>query len=163
MSNKSYDRIKNYTTSISVERTITEIEKMLAKFGATKIMKEYDLEGNPNSLIFSIITDFGEMPVKLPIKTDKVQAVFKTQVEEGLLEKKYGGGEWAQAQARRVGWRVIKDWLDAQMTLIKIHQTEIQEIFLPYAYDGKTNTTLYEQMKERKFAGFIADSSIHKE
>jgi len=163
MTTKSYDRIKNYSTSIPVERTITEIEKMLAKFGATKIMKEYDTEGNPNSLIFSILTDFGEMPVKLPIKTEKIQQVFREQVEQGLLNKKYGGGEWAQAQAQRVGWRIIKDWLDAQMTLIKIHQTEIQEIFLPYAYDSKTNTTLYEQMKEKKFAGFIEDSSTYKE
>lgn len=163
MSKKSYDRIKNYTTSIPVERTITEIEKMLATFGTTKIMKEYDTEGNPTSLIFSILTDFGEMPVKLPIKPEKIQQVFREQVEQGILNQKYGGGEWAQAQAQRVGWRIIKDWLDAQMTLIKIHQTEIQEIFLPYAYDSTSQTTLYEQMKEQQFAGFIENKKNYTE
>lgn len=38
--------LKNYTTSISVEKTISEIQAMLAKAGASKIMSEYDDTGN---------------------------------------------------------------------------------------------------------------------
>ena len=38
--------ILNYTTKIPVEKTIGEIEKMLAESGAQKILKEYDNESN---------------------------------------------------------------------------------------------------------------------
>ena len=72
MSYKSYEKIKNFSTTISVEKTIAEIEKMLSKYGATKIMKEYDEFGNPSRLIFAIVTEHGEMPVKLPVNVDKI-------------------------------------------------------------------------------------------
>ena len=41
---KSYERIKNFSTTIAVEKTIAEIERMLSKYGVTRIMKEYDDE-----------------------------------------------------------------------------------------------------------------------
>lgn len=159
MSRKTYERIKNFSTSVSVERTVTEIEKMLSKFGANKIMKEYDNEGRPVRLIFSIITEYGEMPVKLPVRVDKILDVFKVQVSDGKLPKRYWGGEWADAQAHRVGWRIIKDWLDAQLTLLNIEMVKVEEIFLPYAYDSGSNKTLFQKMEESGFSGFIEGRS----
>lgn len=161
MSTKSYDKIKNFSTSISVEKTISEIELMLSKYGATKIMKEYTPEGQVHTLIFDIITDFGEMPVKLPVHTEKILEVFKLQVSNKKLPRKYWGGEWTVEQANRVGWRIIKDWLDAQLTLIGIQMVKIHEIFLPYAYDSKSGQTLFEKMEEKGFAGFIEEHKIN--
>jgi hypothetical protein len=40
-----------------VEKTISEIERMLARYGAMKIMKEYDGEGNPATIAFTIMTN----------------------------------------------------------------------------------------------------------
>ena len=34
--------IKNYTTTIAVEKTVMEIEQILSKFGATNIFKMYE-------------------------------------------------------------------------------------------------------------------------
>ena len=157
MSNKSYEKIKNFSTSISVEKTIAEIEKMLSKYGATKIMKEYDEFGNPSKLIFAILTEHGEMPVKLPVNVDKILDVFKLQVSDKKLPSKFWGGEWAVEQANRVGWRIIKDWLDAQLTLLNIQMVKVEELFLPYAYDSKNNQTLFEKMESTGFAGFIEE------
>ena len=42
--------IKNYTTSVSAERTIGEIMGILASKGAREIMLEYDDEGQVNGL-----------------------------------------------------------------------------------------------------------------
>ena len=154
---KSYDKIKNFSTTISVEKTIAEIEKMLSKYGATKIMKEYDADGNPSKLIFAIMTEHGEMPVKLPINTDKVLDVFKVQVSTGKLPRKFWGDEWAVKQAHRVGWRIIKDWLDAQLTILQIEMVKVQELFLPYAYDAKSDQTLFQKMEEKNFAGYIEE------
>lgn len=158
---KSYERVKNFSTSISVEKTIAEIEKMLAKYGASKIMKEYDNEGNPVALSFIIATTKGEMPVKLPLQTQKMLEVFKVQVSAKKLPRKFRGGKWATAQASRVGWRVIKDWLDAQLTLIGIDMVKVEEIFLPYLYNQKLGKTMFEMLEEKNFNvdGLIEDRS----
>jgi len=156
MMNKKYDKIKNFSTTISVEKTIAEIEKMLSMYGATRIMKEYDADGNPNKLVFAIMTEFGEMPVKLPLNADKVLDVFKVQVSDKKLPKRYWND---MEQAHRVGWRIIKDWLDAQLTLLNIQMVKVHEIFLPYAYDSKHDQTLFQKMEEQGFAGFIEENN----
>jgi len=147
---KSYDRVKNFSTSISVSRTIAEIEKMLTKYGATHIMKEYHGE-DPIRLVFAIVTEHGKMGVRLPIHPEKVMMVFKKQVSDGLLPKKYWDGEWAEKQSHRVAWRIIKDWLDAQITLLNIEMVKIEEIFLPYIYNEKLDKTVYEMLEDGKF------------
>jgi len=148
---KSYERIKNFSTSIAVEKTIAEIEKMLAKYGATKIMKEYDIDGNPTVLIFGIMTEHGEKPVRLPIKVNKIMDVFKLQVSNKKLPSKFWGTDWAKEQAARVGWRIIKDWLDAQLTLLNIEMVKVEEIFLPYMYHSGLGKTVFELLEERDF------------
>lgn len=150
MKEKSYERIKNFSTDIPVTRTIAEIEKMLAKYGATHIMKEYDNE-IPVMLIFAIVTEHGKMGVRLPIHPDKILAVFKVQVSDGKLPRKYLDGTWAVEQAHRVSWRIIKDWLDAQLTLLNIEMVKIEEIFLPYIYNDKLKMTVYEMLEKGNF------------
>jgi hypothetical protein len=150
MSEKSYDRIKNFSTEIPVSRTVAEIEKMLTKYGATHIMKEYNGE-IPVMLVFAITTEHGKMGVRLPIHPDRVLSVFKLQVNNRLLPNKYWDGEWAIAQAHRVAWRIVKDWLDAQLTLLNIQMVKIEEIFLPYIYNDKLKMTVYEMLEKNKF------------
>jgi hypothetical protein len=43
-------------------------------------------------------------------------------------------------QARRVSWRVVRDWLRAQLTLIEAGCATIEEVMLPWAVmnDGST-------------------------
>lgn len=150
MKEKSYERIKNFSTEIPVSRTIAEIEKMLTKYGATHIMKEYDGE-LPIMLVFAINTGHGQMGVRLPIHPDRVLSVFKLQVNNGLLSHKYWDGDWAKEQSHRVAWRIIKDWLDAQLTLLNIEMVKIEEIFLPYVYNDKLQMTVYEMLEKNKF------------
>ena len=103
-------------------------------------------------LVFSITTvEHGKMGVRLPIHPDRVLSVFKTQVSAGLLTRKYWDGEWAVEQAHRVAWRIVKDWLDAQLTLLNIQMVKIEEIFLPYVYNEKLNMTVYEMLEKGKF------------
>jgi|GEM_PF-2714325 len=51
-------------------------------------------------------------------------------------------------QAMRVGWRIIKDWVHSQLSLVHMNYAEPVEIFLPYIYDMKSNKTVFEQMLE---------------
>jgi len=148
MSKKTYKRIKNFSTSINPEKTISEIEKMLASYGATKIMKQYDNEGNPILLAFIIQTSHGEMPIKLPINIEGIQSVFKEQVSKGNLPKSY----WdSKEQAMKVGWRILKDWIDVQLTMLQVKNAKIEQIFLSYIYDVASDKTMYEVIEEKGF------------
>lgn len=150
MAQRSYDRLKNFSTEITVEKTVMEIERMLAKFGAKKTLKEYDVAGQVAGLAFVIDTPDGEMPIKLPARIDKVEQVFKVQTSKKLLPKKYWGSQWAHEQAARTAWRAMKDWIDAQFALISIEMVKVEEIFLPYAYSARLGQTLFEAARDHK-------------
>jgi hypothetical protein len=157
---KSYDKIKNFSTSIDASKTIGEIELMLTKFGITKILKEYDENGLINMLTFAIRTKYGEMPVKLPINIQGIMNVFKIQVSNNKLPRKFWGSEWSKEQAYRVGWRILKDWLDSQLNLLSIEMVKIEEIFLPYIYNPSLGKTIFEMIEGKKFNLALEDKSI---
>ena len=54
-------------------------------------------------------------------------------------------------QATRVGWRIIKDWLEAQLALFFLQMVKIEEIFLPYMYNDKTGQTMFQMLEKRDF------------
>lgn len=127
-------KIKNYTTSISASRTMMEIEEMLVSFGATAIQKKYRGDGRVEALAFQ----YQGRGYLLPSNTEKCeQALFKRHSQS------------SEEQAEKVAWRVIKDWLHAQLSLITIGQAEVEQVMLPYMWNGKE--TLYDKLKERQF------------
>jgi len=140
--------LKNYTTSIAIEKTISEIEQILAKHGATHIFKMYDPHGKPRALAFKCNVQGNLVSFKLPMEEEKIQMVFKNAVNKGELPKRYWGDV---EQASRTGWRIIKDWVDSQMALLEIHVVKFEEIFLPYMYNESLDKTLFQVLEERKF------------
>jgi len=144
--------IKNYTTQIPVEKTIGEIEAILAKAGANKILKDYDGAGNIVAVSFMVLIDNKNIPFKLPIELNAWIALINLACDERrngrrILSESYRDDA---DQARRVGWRVIKDWIDAQMALVETKTVKFDQVFLPYVYDLKSNQTLYEKFIEHK-------------
>jgi len=55
-----------------------------------------------------------------------------------------------EEHAYRVAWRIIKDWVEAQMSLLETEMVKMEEIFLPYVITpwGKT---VYQVMAEKRF------------
>ena len=115
--------LKNYTTTINANKTIGEIQEILSKHGATAIMTEYD-NGEVVALSFKINTPRGEIGIKLPANTDKVLRVLKKQ------KQRNGQIKDNQEQATKVAWRIIKDWIDAQMAILETEMVDMEEIFL---------------------------------
>ena len=146
--------IKNYSTTINVERTVAEIEKILAKHGASAILKEYDVAGRVTAVNFIIKVFEGQsIPFRLPLDIQALMEVINYQIDhpdpkEGRIQRKYKND---MDYARRVGWRIMRDWIDAQMTLIDLKQVTVQQVFLPYAYDMLEKKTFYEKLNESKF------------
>lgn len=125
----------NYTTSISSFKTVAEIQQILVKHGAKKIMQDYDENGSLSAVCFLITTPIGEHGVRLPANIDAVDRVLQKQ-------KVRGGRE----QAERVAWRIVKDWVEAQMAILESQMVTIDQIFLPYMMntDGQTVYELFQ-------------------
>lgn len=126
--------IKNYTTKIDCYQSIGEIQGVLAKNGARKIMIDYDNTGLPVGIAFAIQTQQQMQAFILPANIDGVMSVFKKQNLKADIE-----------QAKRTTWRNVRDWIMAQMAFIESGNVQMDEIFLPYLSDGKK--TLYQAYK----------------
>lgn len=114
--------LKNYTSGWTVNRSLNEIQNMLAEKGAEKMMIDYK-DKEPVGMTFAIQTPKGLMPVQLPARFEKVVKVMygTTNVNEAQLE-----------QAKRTAWRNLYDWIDAQLALLETEMVSLEEIFLPY-------------------------------
>ena len=148
--------LKNYTTQIPVDRTITDIEKILAQHGARKILKDYDNQGNISAISFMIKLEDGSfIPFKLPMNLERVLLALREQYNSGTLTSSQKSvvkrGLQNHEQARKIGWRIIKDWIDAQMSILDLHLAKMQEVFLPYAYNMEFEKTFYEMIEEKGF------------
>ena len=56
-----------------------------------------------------------------------------------------------EAQAKRVAWRIVKDWVEAQMALLDTTMMSLDQIFLPYML-LTPEQTVYERVKGLQFA-----------
>lgn len=137
--------ILNYTTSVDSFKTVSEIEYILVKHGAKSIMKNYDGE-SVSGLSFLIDTGIRQVPIRLPAKTEECLKVLKKQKKENPKKQIKDTKE----QAERVAWRILKDWIEAQMALLDIEMVSFEEIFLPYI-ETKNGKTVYEQLAEKQF------------
>lgn len=126
--------IKDYSTKVDVFTTLGEIQGMLVKHGAKKVLQEFDDDGNVQSVSFMINTPMGMEAVRLPANVDAVQKTLAKQKVKADRE-----------QAQRVAWRIIKDWVAAQMAILESEMVSMDEIFLPYMLntDGQTVHQLF--------------------
>ena len=131
--------IKNYTTKIDVHKTLGEIHGMLASHGARKVMFDYDESGEISAICFSIMTSLGERGIKLPANVDAAWLVLQKQNVKCDRE-----------QAARVAWRIIKDWVDAQMAILETEMVQMDEVFLPYLISNREGNTLYQMYQSNQ-------------
>lgn len=137
--------ILNYTTTVDSFKTVSEIEHILMKHKAKSIMKNYDGE-SITGLSFLIDTGVQQIPVRLPVKVDECLKVLKKEKRENPRKQIKDTRE----QAERVAWRILKDWIEAQMALLDIEMVRFEEIFLPYIQTNN-GQTVYERLEERQF------------
>ena len=136
--------ILNYTTSISTEKTASEIQKKLAMAGAQAVLSEYDNDGIMYAMSFRIEGLYFRLPLNIE---GTYQALKNGKDKNGRpIPNKFKTYE----QASRVSWRVLKDWIEAQVAIIEAGQAELRQVFLPYA-QNKLGQTLYEVIKDNGF------------
>jgi hypothetical protein len=135
--------IKNYTTTISAHKSIQEIESILMKFGAREIMKQ--VENNQYStLLFTIIIDNKKVPFKLPIYIQSVQEFITKEYNNNHSRTQKKIADF-QEQAYNIAWRVMKDWIHAQLSIIETGMCKPEQILMPYLYLPAEKRTLSEK------------------
>lgn len=135
--------LANYSTSVEAIKTIGEIQGILVGHGAKSILTNYSDNGTVENLSFIVITPYGNMPIRLPVNAD---AVLKVMERDRTIPRHFCN----HAQAVRVAWRIIKDWVRAQMAILETEMVRMEQIFLPYMITPN-NRTLYETMVDKKF------------
>ena len=133
----------NYTTKVPAERTVAEVMTILAQKGALEIITMYDAERQPCGLKWRMETRHGPLAYALPVN---VEAVFTIMTEQRVMITNETG---RRDQARRTAWRILKDWIQAQMALLETNMVEMEEIFLPYMLSGEQ--TLYQALQANHF------------
>lgn len=130
----------NYTTTIDPHKTASECVALLARHGAGRISMDLK-DGQPAGLAFGIETAHGMRFFMLPANPEGVYAALLKANRLGHIPRRYVDRE----QAQRVAWRVMKDWLEAQLALIDAGMVEMEQVMLPYLIVDDTGLTLYQR------------------
>lgn len=134
--------ILNYTTTIAAEKTIGEVQGLLAKAGASTVGLSY-VGGRASGVTFSIPTTHGDRTFRLPVDPEAVRTVLE---RDGVK-----GNNKTPEQAERVAWRILKDWLEAQLALISTEMAKLDQVMLPFMTDAK-GLTVYELYADQQLA-----------
>ena len=137
--------LKNYTSSVPVDRSISYIESKLAKAGAREILKMYDPDGRVEGIAFNMPVGNTNMTFKLPAKILACETVLRASVRRPNSETE----KRIKEQAERTAWKIVYDWVEVQMAMIELTQTEFFEVFMPYLYNHVTKQTYFQIVKEK--------------
>lgn len=114
----------NYTTKVPVSRTLAEVQAALAAHGADAVATTYT-DGQPSGVRFQLHGHTYDLPVDV----DAMHRLLAgSRPNGGVSLTVYHSPE----HAARVAWRVVKDWLEAQLALVAAQQVPLDEVMLPY-------------------------------
>lgn len=138
----------NYTTTIAASKTAGECIQILANAGASAVAVTYE-DKIPCGLSFSLVTPHGQRGFTLPVNVDGVQALLTKAHRQGRVRSISRATAQSREHATRVAWRVVKDWLEAQLALIDAQMASLDQVMLPYLHvDGEL--TLYQAYRDRE-------------
>lgn len=131
-------KIKNYTTTIDPHKTVGEIVMLLSLAGARQVGTEYSEEQKPVAITFTMSGFSTENAAYYRVFPD-VDGVFAVLNDQPGLSRPSKTVEHAE----KVAWRILKDWLDAQLAFIQAQKARMEQVLLPFLVTGN-GKTLYE-------------------
>ena len=140
--------ILNYTTSIEVWKTISEIQQILVAHKVTNINIQTK-DSQPTALIFVI--EYRGVPLNYSLPCNYQGVLARLQRGKNIASKYK-----TEEQALRVGWRIVKDWVEAQLAMVEAEVVQMHEVFMPYLLIPKTGKTLFETFETGGFSALEA-------
>lgn len=141
----------NYSTSVPTSKSVAAIQDALRKAGARAVATEYENE-EVSAVSFVVPTPYGERAFTLPANAEKVKAVLQRQLRDASSRSQRDDLNKALKHPEWVAWRVLKDWIEAQLALIQTEMVTLDQIMLPYMKANPQGQTVYELMIERQMA-----------
>lgn len=129
-------------TQVAPSKTAAEIVQRLVESGAQQISIDY-VEQEPVALCFTVAVNGRAFSYRLPAR---VEPVFRYL--QGKRQDPYGYEDRDQAKAKRVAWRQLLRWVEAQMAMIATGMASADEVFMPYTLDAQ-GQTMYEAWRGR--------------
>ena len=131
--------ILNYTTKIEPSKTIGEIQSMIARHGAQSFSTQYE-DKEISALFFALPVNGQTINFRLP---SNWRGVFEVIKKDYKIPRSFKDPD----QAKRCAWRIVKDWVEAQLAIIESGQANITEVFMPYMINHH-GQTLFQKFTE---------------
>lgn len=144
------------TTKVSATSTAAEIQTLLVEAGARQVLTEYDDTREVSGIHFILPVSGQSIPFKMPVRVEKLTAHFAKK--RSLRYGKRATRDSARDKAKRVAWRQLLRWVEAQLAFIDAGMASTEEVFMPYieVVPGKT---MYERALETHFGGLLPEST----
>lgn len=130
------------TTKISPETTVGAIQKLLGQYKATYILLEYN-DGEITGVSFKFKVGSTELPFRLPCRWQAIYSILQKQRKTRAPKHEKDD----QDKAKRVAWRQILRWLEAQLALVDTEMVKPEEVFMPYM-QVSPKQTLFERFEQ---------------
>jgi len=153
MAEKKGGTVLNYSTEVAASKTIGEIQALLAAKGALSVSVDYE-NGEPSGVTFKLLVLGKPLTFKLPADPDAAFEAMYTAPDVPDRFKK-------RDQAKRVCWRIMLRWVEAQLALVQLKQAGLDRAFFQYALDETTGKTVYEHWLENRKALGAAPERPH--
>jgi len=119
--------LKSWDTRVPVSKSQEDIRNLLARFGATKIAFEEDLQKGTQVLRFEYpMEEKMSVPVQFKIE---VKGIFDWLEENG---RSSWNNDYLWKQSKKVAWRHIFDWTKSNINLVEFGLIPFENMFLSY-------------------------------
>lgn len=133
------------TTEIESYKTAGEITSILVQAGAAQIAQEYGPDKEICGLRFSLKVNGNFWMVVLPARVEPIFKIINGRREAyGQFSKRNMEAKDRQ-QAKRIAWRQLLRWCEAQLAMVDAGMVQAGEVFLPYV-EVAPGVTFFEQV-----------------
>ena len=119
--------LKSWDTRVPISKSQEDIRNLLARFGATKIAFEEELQKGTQVLRFEYPME-EEMSVPVQFKIE-IKGIFDWLKENG---RSSWNNDYLWKQSKKVAWRHIFDWTKANINLVEFGLIPFENMFLSY-------------------------------
>ncbi len=149
--------IKNYTTTIAAEKSALQLQDLLRRKGARRVLVDYDEKGRPEAVAFEVeLAQMQSLPLRLPFQIRARPEAIERRLKS--VDRRYRTLE----QAERVAWRLVYNWIDLQMAFVEAGQAEMAELMLGFALSTRRDSegrpkTFYDVLLDAEGPKLLAE------
>jgi hypothetical protein len=134
--------IRFYTTDVDADKTAREMQQILAQSDARRVAMDYGPDGHPTAIQFVLLLDGQPLPFRIEPDVGGMR--------KALNEDDDTPGHFDIEHARRVAWRIWKEWLNSVLAFRKTRQAQLDQLLLGFGVTGDGRTVHERLVDDRK-------------